>query len=178
MKRFLLVLALLLPLANTARADEFEPYRKCLLKVSAETLEAKIEFQTGLADLISAESPDLGALAALSRDLQIALAKARHTNLDYLIREDLPRLVSASGLIRFLNFDWQPEDEAALQAEDETYVALLDQIKVLGEESNANETWPELRERFINIQEGKDFQKILERFNDRQAKTEKRLENC
>lgn len=158
-----------------ALADD---YQKCLLKVSADDLEAKIEFQTELAGLVIEANPELGNLASLNRDLQIGLAKARNMKLNYLINDDIARLVSASGLNRFTNFDWSAQDDAILEALNPEFSALLDQVDVLAEENSDNPAWPDLRARFVELQGGKEFQKILENFIEAQEKAGQRLENC
>lgn len=178
LKNLLPALLLGIILIPAAQSDEYDGYRKCLARAGAEDLEAKIEFQNQLAELIADETPGLGALALLNRDLQIAMAKSRHIKLDYLIENDLTRLVSASGLTRFNNFDWQREDEALLQAVNEDYVALLAQIKTLGEENNDHPAWPELRARFIDLQNGKAFGEIMEDFEKAREKAAERLEKC
>ncbi len=169
-------MGLLLPPA--AVADEYDDYRKCLLKVSDEALDAKIAFQTGLAGLITEKDPALGVLANISRDLQVSLARARKFQLDYVIQKDLPRLISASGLTRFMNFGWTRDDEAALQAADQEYAALLGQIETLGRESEANPSWPALRAMFVELQQSKEFRKVLDHLNEDQGKAAKRLEGC
>lgn len=159
----------------SAQADD---YQKCLLKVSEADLEAKVDFQTSLAGLVIEDHPGLGNLASLNRDLQIGLARARNMKLNYLINDDIARLVSASGLTRFTNFDWSARDDADLGTQNPEFSALLDQVDILAEKNNDNPNWPDLRAKFIELQAGKDFQKILERFIDQQEKAGQRLENC
>lgn len=161
-----------------ALAADVDDYQKCLLKVSANDLEAKVEFQTDLAGLVIEANPELGNLASLNRDLQIGLAKARNMKLNYLIEDDVARLVSASGLTRFAKFDWSARDDADLGALKPEFSALLDQLDILAEENSDNPAWPDLRARFVELQEGKEFQKILERFIDQQEKAGQRLEKC
>lgn len=179
MKKLFLALGLaplfLVGLSQAALSDD---YQKCLLKVSNNYLEARIEFQTELANLIIEDLPGLGNLAILNRDLQIGLARARNMKLNYLIEDDVARLVSASGLTRFTNFDWTAQDDADLGDLNPDFSALLDQLDVLAEDNNNNPNWPELRAKFGELQNGKEFQKILEKFIEEQEKAGHRLENC
>lgn len=161
-----------------ALAADVDDYQKCLLKVSAADLKAKVKFQTDLSGLVIEANPGLGNLASLNRELQIGLAKVRNMKLNYLIEDDVARLVSASGLTRFTNFDWTFVDDADLGALKPEFSALLDQLDILAEENNDNPAWPDLRARFVELQEGKEFQKILERFIEQQEKAGQRLEKC
>ena len=161
-----------------ALAADLDNYQKCLLKVSEADLKAKVEFQTSLADLIFEDHPGLGNLASLNRDLQMGLARARNMKLNYLIEDDIARLVSASGLTRFTNFDWTARDDADLGDLNPEFSALLDQVDILAEKNNENPAWSDLRAKFVELQAGKDFQKILERFIKQQEKAGQRLENC
>jgi len=179
MKKISLILGLTAGLfALSSGAALADDYQKCLLKVSKADLEAKIEFQTGLADLIIEDYPGLGNLAILNRDLQIGLAQARNLKLTYLIEDDVARLVSASGLTRFTNFDWSAQDDADLEALNPEFSGLLDQVDILAEKNNDNPAWPDLRAKFVELQAGKDFQKILENFIKEQEKAGQRLEGC
>ncbi len=105
----------------------------------------RTEFQHGLFNLIVAGKPEFKALAALNRDLQLALAESRATKFAYLLKNDPARIETKSTLTAFRNFDWTAQDEEALQRDSETYRALSRRTTELRGRSDGHPDWPKMR---------------------------------
>ena len=156
------VLAILQPAA--VRAATFED---CVRRASELDLRAKTEYQRGTHDLIARDKPEFAALAAISRDLQIARAWARAARYVWLMRHDAKRIFAGNGLSAFRNFVWNPEDETTFRDANADYDTQARRIESLTEASNGNPGWPALREYFTGtLFKSQEFRDLTKQLND------------
>lgn len=92
-----------------------------------------------------AGKPGFEALAALNRDLQLALAESRAAKFAYLLKNDPDRIETNSTLSAFRNFDWAERDEATPHRGSEMYRALAGRIAELRGRGDGHSGWPKLR---------------------------------
>lgn len=181
MVRFCLALVVGLSLVSAGHAARAaDPLADCLRAPLADDLTAKVVFQDALRDLIAVQRPDLGALAALNRDLQVTLAKARTIRLDWLAAADPDRLrpLSADGT-PWRSFAWEREDEAALRDVDARYTTVSIRADALTRRSDGHPDWPALRAHMRTTLSGDDrFRILVARGRDSAAATDAALRAC
>jgi len=165
------------PLATAA--DPAADPADCLAAVASADLAAKRAYQTGLSDLVLREAPRFAELAGLSRELQLALAEARHRELRYLLRHAPARLKTDDGLAAFTNFDWSAEDGAHLRAEDAAFQTLQERIDALSARSDGHADWPALRALFRDeLGRSEAFTALTADFAAARTRAEARLADC
>lgn len=151
----------------------------CARAVADADLAAKQRYQQGMANLIAAKRPEFREVATLNRDLQIALAQARHMQLLYLLA-DSPRKVSLSGgLSRFSNFSWSSGDDKSLREANSNYAQLEKHIEVLRRRNDAHDDWSQLR-MFARgeLSNTPEFQNLMVEFQNARNRIEQRLAGC
>lgn len=124
---------------------------------------AQQRFQQDMYDMLASRWRHLEGLAAVQRDLQLALIDARTRRFYFLLEHDPERIVRDQGISPFLNFEWTPEDNHQFRADSSEYVELEKRIKKLRGRSDGHPQWPEAREKALSLQSEADFQHAMER---------------
>ncbi|UCH73121.1 MAG: hypothetical protein JSU82_12240 [Rhodospirillales bacterium] len=162
--------------AAPARADT---RAACLQRAAAEDLAGKADFQHGLFRLIVDGKPEFAALAALNRDLQIALAQAQAARFAYLVKNDPDRIETKGTLSEFRNFEWSETDETALRGESESYRALAARIVAQRRRSNGHCDWPQLRAYFAEgLATGPAYRTLIDGVGESDAAVAALIDSC
>jgi len=172
------VAAVLSAAAGTTRAGAPDA-TACFLQVAGRDLANKRTYQTALRDLIADQAPILTDLADLNWRLQIALAEARHRQLDYLLKTAPQRVATDASLAAFTNFDWSAADDRELSRREPAFAVLRDEIESLSRRSDSDPQWPALR-RFLrdDLAHRDAFKAITATFMTARTETEIQLALC
>lgn len=119
-------------------------------------INAQIEYQNRLADLLIRQAPELAEIIVLNRDLQVNLYKMKRVKYWYLLDNHPDRIVPDKGN----NFEWVDADEEELTAANKDYRALKATDKQLNAKNQDHPKWPALRAEFGKIQQTSDYKKI------------------
>ncbi|UCD11115.1 MAG: hypothetical protein JSU88_10720 [Nitrospinaceae bacterium] len=164
---------------GAAPAHAGDAFNACAKKAAARDLEAKKDFQNRLHALIVTGKPEFKALAAINRDLQIQLAKARKEKLEYLLKKHPERIITTQGISRFTNFDWSDADESRFLSESETNKKRQESIADLNERNNFHTDWPRLRGFFRSeLTKTPAYKTLMSDFTKSQVEVKKILSAC
>ena len=166
------MLALLV--VSSASASDFA---KTARRAQGTYTTAQIEWQHGLAELVTGKRPDFEAVATIQRDLQVAYLELRTARFEYLLANDPSRLVLTKGLSRFTNFAWSDEDTQTLRQADPGYAALEAKVAALRKRNDDQPDWPSFREYFRNtVVKSKEYQTLLSELTEKQKAAEALLD--
>lgn len=153
----------------------------CLAGVFAAYGAAQEDWQSALHDLVVEGRPALAELAAVSRDLQLAMTAQAAARFTYLNAREPSRLRPADGLSTFVNvgIDWTDEDDARLAADNSDYENLLQHIDELRARNDDHPDWPALRS-FMQeeLSQGAPFQEAMADLQAASTDLEARLAAC
>lgn len=152
---------------------------ECVAEVSKQYLVAKVEYQTGLARLVTQQDASLAALADLNAAVQIAKAKSRHHKMIYLIETDPSRIVTDRGLSRFANFSWSPQDTLSLAEQDRKFSNINKDVERLQAKAKGHADWPRMRAVFRSkLARNPAHGALLKSLQAHQRVAEKMLAGC
>ena len=122
--------------------------------------QAQIEFQRQLADLLLTHAPEYKPLIITSRELQIAMIKARQRRYYFLLANKPDQVIRDQGQSRWVNFEWTEEQEEQLLESDQGYAALRATEDALKERNQDHPHWPPLRAVFTQVVKTEEYQRI------------------
>jgi hypothetical protein len=140
-------------------------------------IEAKISFQSELAQLFLDSNPEYKELILVSRDLQVTLARMRRLEYYYLLEHDSGRIVRDRGTARWSNFQWSEEDRTNRMKESPVYATLIAEKIVLEEKNRDNPDWPAARQAFAELMTTAQYRAIVKRLTDTVAGIEEELKS-
>jgi len=156
-----------------------DAFAACALKAADKDLEAKVQFQNKLHDMIVTSKPEFKALAAINRDLQISMAEERRDKVDYLLKKHPERVVTDQGLSKFSNFDWSDADEGRFLATSEAYQKRHAAMSDLTKQNNFHPDWPRLRGFFRGeLTKKPAYKTLMTEFTSGQIEVKKQLASC
>lgn len=159
-----------------ARAETFP---ECARRAYAQAASASQEWQYGLRDLIVKMRPDLGTVATLEMEHQLARIDRRHSQFRYLIQTDARRVQTREGLTSFRNFDWTDADARVLRQQNADYIGIERKVVELERQGQARRDWPALRDYVrTSLSASAQFQALLKRLRERERGIGQLLESC
>jgi hypothetical protein len=117
----------------------------CVLAMATAETEARVTFETGLAELVEGVAPEQAEVAGLSRDIQVMLARDRLDRVAYLTEARPQAFEAESG-----GLDWTDGDEAAYMA-DPDHAARMAEIASLGQRLEAHPDFATLQDIFRTV---------------------------
>lgn len=123
-------------------------------------INAQVDFQNSLADLLVSAIPDAKELILIQRDLQIVMREIRSRQYYYLLETDPSRIVRTEGISRWINFDWSKDDEARLLM-DPSYASLVGRKEKLYGQNQGHPMWPVIRAGLPDVMATEEYQNIM-----------------
>ena len=117
--------------ARAPRASAENELRACLGKANEASAEAMKQFKQTVHETIAKKRPDLEAVSALSRDVELLTVEQRAKRTAFLIASDPKRLDTTHGWGLFMRLSWNGDDETALSANDSAYGKINEQLSAL-----------------------------------------------
>jgi hypothetical protein len=133
----------------------------CLAQSAArleKRIDAQIEFQKKLADILLAEAPEFRELINISRDLQIAHYQIERAQCLFLIAHDPKRVRQEPNI----DYDWTDRNEKELLRSDPRYKSLRTTRDALYQKNQEHSQWPALREKMKSVEQTKQYRQIYE----------------
>ena len=119
-------------------------------------LNAQIDYQKKVADMLLKEAPELEEIIVFSSDLQITMYEMKREKYLYLIKNYPGRIDPDKDL----NFDWNDEDENKLAQINKNYASLKKKKEKLMIKNQGHPLLPDLREKFKSLRETEEYRKI------------------
>ena len=154
--RTLLTLTFII-LTITFGCSKAKPETDPLIKKATD---AKIRFQTRMAELLVSEMPQFTEVIETQRDLQIAYAQRRCLRYEYL-NNSRPELINREdGYMEWLNFPWTEQDEQTLLTENAQYSELNSRIQSIEDKNKSNPMPQEARLKFAELAKGERMKEL------------------
>jgi hypothetical protein len=158
--RILTILVLLVAIAKSGFTQSTPEATKAWTLYS----DAQRAWQQSLAEFLSRRRPDLKAIIALSRDLQLAMIDRRSIEFRYLLDAHPNRIIKNKGISTFANFDWDSQDETALRRLKTEFVRAGQLVQDLQQRNNNHPQWPLLREAHQSLAKETEYGDLYQRF--------------
>ena len=144
-------------LTITSGCSKSKPDTDPLIKKATD---AKIGFQTRMAEYLVSEMPQFTEVIETQRDLQIAYAQRSCFRYEYLNNTHLELINRDDGYIEWLNFPWTDEDEQTLLTENAQYSELNSRIQAIEARNKNNPLPPEARLKFAELAKGERMKQL------------------
>lgn len=126
------------------------------LPLWAQKIDAQIEYQNKISEMLLKEAPDLEELIVINRDLQTTMYEMKREKYLYLINHYPGRIDPDKEL----NFEWTDEDENNLTQSSKNYASLKKKKFELKTKNQGHPMWPALRKIFKKVRETEKYKEI------------------
>lgn len=122
--------------------------------------------------------PNLKSPLETQRDYHLARIKLRDRQFHFLRKNHPERLTTDLTIHDLVHFEWSSEFDTELVQERPAMEQLIEQVNELARENESNSRWPEIRERFQNLETDSKYHQIQSRYQTRLSELDEALQSA